>query len=103
MYFLLGWLLAVSAVYFQQPHLDFLNHNHPVIDAHNCYPYEGLWTDRLERALAAGFPVAIEQDLAWYIDPATNLGRVMVTHDARGQRGRNRRCGSTFSSTCGPL
>ena len=83
MYFLLGWLLVVSAVYFQQPLLDFLNHNRPIIDAHNCYPYEGLWTDRLRRALAAGFPVAIEQDLAWYIDPATKLGQVMVTHEAR--------------------
>jgi hypothetical protein len=82
MHFLLGLLLVLSAVYFQQTQLAFLNHNRPVLDAHNCYP-EGLWTDRLERALTVGFPVAIEQDLAWYIDPATNLGQVVVTHEAR--------------------
>ena len=32
----------------------------PLLDAHNCYPYEGRWTDRIDRALAVGFPVAIE-------------------------------------------
>jgi len=60
--------------------LDFLNHNHPIVDAHNCYPYEGRWNDRIDRALASGFPVAIEQDLAWFVDPATGKGRVVVSH-----------------------
>src|SRR5271156_1516176 len=50
---------------FAQPQLGFLNHNRPVVDAHNCYPYEGRWADRIDRALKAGFPVAIEQDIAW--------------------------------------
>ncbi|HYW44906.1 MAG TPA: hypothetical protein VE959_18745 [Bryobacteraceae bacterium] len=54
--------------------LDFLNHNRPVFDAHNCYPYEGSWADRIERALQTGFPVAIEQDMAWY------GGRAVVSH-----------------------
>jgi hypothetical protein len=39
--------------------LDFLNHNRPVLDAHNCYPYEGRWADRIDRALTTGFPVGI--------------------------------------------
>jgi len=60
--------------------LDFLNHNQPLLDAHNCYPYEGQWNDRIQRALNSGFPVSIEQDLAWYVDPATGKGRVMVSH-----------------------
>jgi hypothetical protein len=51
-----------------------------ILDAHNCYPYEGRWIDRLDRALSTGFPVAIEQDLAWYVDPTTGQGRVVVTH-----------------------
>ncbi len=51
-----------------------------LLDAHNCYPYDGRWADRIDRALGTGFPVAIEQDLAWYVDPATNRGRVVVTH-----------------------
>ena len=64
----------------QQPQLEFLNHNRPVLDAHNCYPYDGQWTDRINRALKAGFPVAIEQDLAWYVDPASGKGRIVVSH-----------------------
>jgi hypothetical protein len=52
----------------------------PLLDAHNCYPYEGRWADRIDRALSVGFPVAIEQDLAWYVDPATHKGRVVVSH-----------------------
>ncbi len=72
-------LLLVSFASAQTP-LDFLNHNRPVLDAHNCYPYKGEWADRIDRALSTGFPVAIEQDLAWYADPATGKGRVVVSH-----------------------
>jgi hypothetical protein len=63
--------------------LAFLNKNQPVLDAHNCYPYKGQWADRIDRALATGFPVAIEQDLAWYVDPATGQGQVVVSHSAK--------------------
>ncbi len=60
--------------------LDFVNHGRPILDAHNCYPYDGQWNDRIQRALRSGFPVSIEQDLAWYVDPATGQGRVVVSH-----------------------
>lgn len=43
----------------------------PLADAHNCYPEDGRWTDRLERALKTGFPIAIEQDIAWSADRTT--------------------------------
>ena len=33
--------------------------------AHNAYPDHGKYADRLDRALAAGVPFAVEQDLAW--------------------------------------
>ena len=46
----------------------------PLADAHNCYPYEGHWANRLDRALSFGFPVAIEQDLAWSVD------HIVVSH-----------------------
>ncbi len=62
---------------FGQADLNFLNHNRPVLDAHNCYPYKGEWKDRIDRALLTGFPVGIEQDLAWA------NGRVVVTHEAK--------------------
>jgi uncharacterized Ntn-hydrolase superfamily protein len=65
----------------QTPSLDFLNHNRPVLDAHNCYPDGGQWSDRIERALSAGFPVGIEQDLTWYVDPVSKQGRAVVAHN----------------------
>ena len=74
---------AATALSAQQPQLDFLNHNRPVLDAHNCYPYEGRFADRIDRALSTGFPVAIEQDIAWGLDPATHQGRPVVSHDAK--------------------
>jgi hypothetical protein len=52
----------------------------PILDAHNCYPHEGQWADRIDRALSAGFPVSIEQDLTWYVDPATGQGREVISH-----------------------
>ncbi|MEO8371415.1 MAG: hypothetical protein ABI806_19670 [Candidatus Solibacter sp.] len=83
--------MFVQAVFVQampaQANLDFLNHNRSVFDAHNCYPYKGNFKDRIDRALAAalvtGYPIGIEQDLGWAIDPATGKGRPVVTHDAK--------------------
>jgi hypothetical protein len=51
-----------------------------LLDAHNCYPYNGKWTDRITRALATGTPVAIEQDLVWYTDTDTGAQRSIVSH-----------------------
>ncbi len=77
---LLSFCLAASA---QSADLQFLNDNRPLVDAHNCYPYDGQWRDRIDRALSFGFPVAIEQDLAWYVDAASGKGRVVVSHTAK--------------------
>jgi hypothetical protein len=63
--------------------LDFLNHNRPVLDAHNCYPYEGQYAERIDRALKTGFPVAIEQDIAWGVERKTGKGRPVVTHSSK--------------------
>src|SRR3984957_18554804 len=78
-------LLVLAPLLCAQPPdpLDFLNHNHPVLDAHNCYPYEGQWSDRIDRALKSGFPIGIEQDIAWAVDPATGKGRPVVTHTSK--------------------
>ena len=74
------WGMAATQAPAQQPQLKVLNHGLPVLDAHNCYPYRGNWTDRIDRALSTGYPVGIEQDLAWYIDPQTKRGRIAVSH-----------------------
>jgi hypothetical protein len=55
--------------------------------AHNCYPVDGAWQDRLTRALGTGMPwVAIEQDLVWVPNAAGTDGKTVVAHDtpARG-------------------
>jgi hypothetical protein len=77
---LIPLFLLLAGLASAQAPLDFPNHNRPVLDAHNCYPYKGEWNDRIDRALSTGFPVSIEQDLAWYVDPATGKGRVVVSH-----------------------
>lgn len=51
-----------------------------VMDAHNCYPYFEWWSDRIDRALSAGMPLAIEQDLGWYTNPRTGKSWSVVTH-----------------------
>jgi hypothetical protein len=51
-----------------------------LMDAHNCYPYWEWWSDRIDRALSTGTPLAIEQDLAWYTDPKTGKSWSVVTH-----------------------
>lgn len=72
-YIAVAILVSVSA--FAQPSpLDLLNHNRPVVDAHNCYPYEGQWKDRLARALSTGTPLGIEQDLTW------GKGQAILSH-----------------------
>src|SRR3954451_20224695 len=51
-----------------------------LMDAHNCYPYSEWWSDRIDRALSAGTPLAIEQDLGWYRDAKTGKSWSVVTH-----------------------
>jgi len=53
-----------------------------LMDAHNCYPYDQRWNDRIDRAIATGTPLAIEQDLAWYVDPKSGQGWSVVSHSA---------------------
>jgi len=51
-----------------------------LLDAHNCYPYYGKWSDRVDRALGTGLPLAIEQDLFWYTDKRTHRSWSVVSH-----------------------
>jgi hypothetical protein len=60
---------------------SFLPGSRVLLDAHNCYPYHGQWANRIERALSTGVPLAIEQDLAWYTDAATNKSWSIVAHN----------------------
>ncbi|MEZ5317192.1 MAG: CehA/McbA family metallohydrolase [Vicinamibacterales bacterium] len=52
------------------------------LDAHNAYPYNGRFEDRIDRALAGGVPVAIEQDLVWQPGEDGRPGRSVISHGA---------------------
>ncbi len=71
---------ACLGTLFAQNHAGLIPGTRTTLDAHNCYPYEGQWSDRIDRALAQGFPVAIEQDLFWYTDPKTGISRSVLAH-----------------------
>lgn len=45
--------------------------------SHNAYPDHGKFADRLDRTLAAGLPVTVEEDLAW-VD-----GRSLLIHGGK--------------------
>jgi hypothetical protein len=51
-----------------------------LLDAHNAYPYDGRFGDRLKRALGTGVPLAIEQDLVWCAGTGGAFD-VFVAHD----------------------
>ena len=59
---------------------------HPIparvaLHAHNCFPEDGRWADRLDRALGTGaMPIAIEQDLLWTVDAKSGAGRSVLSH-----------------------
>jgi hypothetical protein len=62
-----------------------VGHRRALLHAHNCYPDRGRWADRLDRAMATGLPVAIEQDLVWVPPAGAAPGRSVVAHDAPAQ------------------
>jgi hypothetical protein len=51
-----------------------------LLDAHNAYPYDGRFADRIDTALATGVPVAIEQDLVWRPAEGRRPARSIVSH-----------------------
>jgi hypothetical protein len=67
--FLLLALLALAAL--SAGFASFAPGRQTLVLAHNAYPDAGQWTDRLDHALAAGTPLAIEIDLSWVPNPQT--------------------------------
>lgn len=51
-----------------------------LLDAHNAYPYNGRFLDRIDRALGTGAPLAIEQDLVWRPADGSQPARSIVSH-----------------------
>ena len=46
--------------------------------AHNAYPDDGKYGDRLDRTIAAGVPFVVEEDLVWV------EGKSLLVHAAKG-------------------
>lgn len=53
-----------------------------LLDAHNAYPQNDRWSDRIDRALSTGTPLAIEQDLNWAKRPTSGRFEIVVAHDS---------------------
>ncbi|MCI0419724.1 MAG: hypothetical protein L0312_10960 [Acidobacteria bacterium] len=79
---LLGAVLYLLDFPIAAEHSSYLPGERVLLDAHNCYPEHGQWTDRLERALKAGLPLAVEQDLVWYTNKGTGRSWSIVAHNA---------------------
>jgi len=80
---LVAVVLSVTAAALPKPAADKWRPGARVLpDAHNCYPYFEWWSDRIDRALSAGTPLAIEQDLLWAKNPRTGLMDSVVSHGA---------------------
>ncbi|HEX4311777.1 MAG TPA: hypothetical protein VHZ25_17230 [Acidobacteriaceae bacterium] len=73
-------LSAVALTVAAQPPDQSVPGSRSLMDAHNCYPYYEWWNDRIDRALSAGTPLAIEQDLYWYTDKKTGRSQSLVAH-----------------------
>ena len=71
---------VLTAAAQQKPGNQSLPGSRTLMDAHNCYPYYEWWYDRIDRALSAGTPLAIEQDLYWYTDKESGKSRSVVAH-----------------------
>ena len=79
--------VAASATIVGQSNTRFGPGARVLVDAHNAYPTDGKWQDRIDRALKTGLPVAIEQDPYWYRDPQTGAGRSVVSHNREDAAG----------------
>ena len=53
-----------------------------LLDAHNAYPQNDRWSDRIDRALSTGLPIAIEQDLYWSKHGTSSRFEILVAHDS---------------------
>ena len=73
-------MLCVQEIVAENSAADFLPGRRVLLAAHNCYPYDGRWTDRIDRALKTGMPLMMEPDLAWYTEPATGKSWSILTH-----------------------
>ena len=59
---------------------DYFPGARTLLDAHNCYPYFNLWSNRIERALACPLPISIEMDQVWDNGDGKHAPRAVLAH-----------------------
>ena len=69
-----------AALAAQGPADHYFSGRRVLLDAHNAYPYQGQWNNRVDRALATGVPLAVEQDLVWRAPIPVRSGHSIVSH-----------------------
>jgi hypothetical protein len=72
---------ALPALLFSQA--AYAPGNRIVMHAHNAFPYDGQYANRLDRVLSTQLPVMVEQDLFWYTDPSTGKSKSVISHGAK--------------------
>jgi hypothetical protein len=72
-------LALATAAAAQSPH-GYQSGRRVLLDAHNAYAYQGKWSDRVDRALSTGTPLAIEQDLIWRPATTATAAHSIVSH-----------------------
>lgn len=73
-------LICTSAILLAAPKTTVTPGARTVVLAHNAYPDHGKYADRIDRAIASGTPVMIEEDLAWI------NGHSYIVHGAKMRR-----------------
>jgi len=76
-----GWASEQAGAGSSRRTEGFLPGARVLLDAHNCYPEHGQWAGRLDRALKTGLPIAIEQDLAWYVEKESGRSWSILAHN----------------------
>lgn len=75
---LIGLTLTIGAAH---GHASYEPGERTLLSAHNCYPYAGMWGDRIDRALGTGYPISIEQDLCWADHDGDGIYSSFVAHN----------------------
>ena len=94
---LVGSALFLAVTFAATPKSAYAPGTRTVMLAHNAYPDHGQYGDRLDRALAAGLPLVIEEDLAW------TDGHSLLIHGAKNLGGDDPTLESYFFPKVKPL
>jgi len=89
--------LAVSFAFAAGAPSTFAPGARTLVLAHNAYPDEGKYADRLDRVIAAGVPFVVEEDLVWV------NGRSLLIHNEKAANAESPTLESYFFPKVAPI